>query len=371
MNFETSDELKTVRDSLARVLADHYTPTHRQAMVGDETAYAAQAWKEMAGLGLAGLQVPEAFDGLDFQATDLLPLFHELGQALAPVPFLSTSVLGATALQACSDAEVQRELLPPLAAGALQVTCPHGFVPAASGVRAQAQGSGWRLEGVHKHMPYAASADWLVVSARTGDGAGGDACLFLVARHAPGVRLRPYRLIDGTPAADVHLEGAEATALCTPGSAQAHEAMEAANAAGIAAACAEMVGAMEAALRLTVDYVKTRQQFGRAIGENQALRHRIAEMLVALETARSMSIAAAVAVRDGGFAKAQTRADLHRAKFLVGRNARTVCQSAIQLHGGIGMTEEYTVGHYLRRVHVLDQQFGDGASHLKQLARVE
>ena len=140
-------------------------------------------------------------------------------------------------------------------------------------------------------------------------------------------------------------------------------------AAGIAATCAQMVGAMEAALQLTVEYLKTRRQFGRPIGENQALRHRTAEMLVSLETARSLAIAAAVAAGTGGFGQAHTRADLRRAKFLVGRNGRTLCQTAIQLHGGIGMTEEYAVGHYLRRIHVLDQQFGNGAAHLRQLTQ--
>ena len=367
MNFETSDELNAIRDSLARVLADHYTLKHRQALAGSDTAYAEQAWKEMAGLGLTGLQVPEDFDGLGGQPTDLLPIFHELGRSLAPVPLLSSAVLAVAALRAASEAEMQRELLPALAAGDLQVACPHTL--ASAGVSAQAQDPHWRLDGVQRHLPYAATADWLLVIARTNEAAGAQDALFLVARQAPGVSLRPHRLIDGTPAADVHLEGAPATALCAPGSAKAREAIEAVAAAGIAAACAEMVGAMDAALRLTVDYVKTRQQFGRAIGENQALRHRIAEMLVALEMARSLSIAAAVAARDGGFGKADTRADLHRAKFLVGRNARAVCQAAIQLHGGIGMTEEYAVGHYLRRVHVLDLQFGDGAAHLKQLAK--
>lgn len=366
MNFEMSDDLHAIRDSLARVLADHYTPAHRRALADDATLYAERAWREMVGLGLAGLQVPEAFDGLEVDPTDLLPLFHELGRVLAPVPFLSTCVLAAAALRASDDAEVQRQLLPPLAAGALQVACPHGIASDVAGARAHGQASRWRLQGLHKHLPYAASADWLIVPAQAGGGE--EAALFLVERRAPGVRLRPHRLIDGTPVADVHLESTEAIALCPPGSLSAREARQRVNAAGIAAACAEMVGAMEAALDLTLDYVKTRQQFGRAIGANQAVRHRIADMLVALETARSLSIAAVVAAREGGFAKAATRDDLHRAKFLVGRNARTVCQAAIQLHGGIGMTEEYAVGHYLRRVHVLDMQFGDGASHLKQLA---
>lgn len=367
MNFEPSDELRAVQDSLARLLTDHYTPKHRQALGASATAYAEQVWKEIAGLGLTGLQVPEEFGGFGTRPTDLLPVFHELGRALAPVPFLSSCVLGATALRAASDRDVQRELLPQLAAGTLQVACVHELGAGDAGVGARADAGQWRLDGVQRHLPYAASADWLVVLAREGGTAG---ALFLLAAHAPGVRLRSHRLIDGTPAADVHLEGAVATPLCPPGSADAKAAIEAVAAAGIAAACAEMVGAMEAAFRLTVDYLKTRRQFGRLIGENQALRHQAAEMLVGLEMARSLSIAAAVAAGCGGFADPQARADLHRAKFLVGRNARSLCQAAIQLHGGIGMTEEYAVGHYLRRVHVLDHQFGDSGTHVEQLAKL-
>lgn len=370
MNFETSDELNAVQDSLARLLADHYTPKHREALRANPTAYAEQAWQEIGGLGLAGLQVPEEFGGFGTRPSDLLPVLHELGRALAPVPFLSSCVLGATALRAATDPNVQRELLPALAAGTLQVTCAHTLPGEGSITAAPATGSHWRLGGTSEHLPYAASADWLVVPARAGGSDGAQDALFLVEAKAAGVQLRSHRLIDGTPAADATLEGVMAMPLCPPGTPEAKAAREAVAAAGMAAACAEMVGAMEAALRLTLDYLKTRKQFGRAIGENQALRHRVAEMLVGLETARSLSIAAAVAAGNGGFANTAARADLHRAKFLVGRNARTLCQAAIQLHGGIGMTEEYAVGHYLRRVHVLDQQFGDSGTHLERLAEL-
>lgn len=370
MNFETSDDLLAVQDSLARLLADHYTPQHRQALAADSTTYAEQAWKEMAGLGLTGLQAPEEFGGFGTRPTDLLPVFHELGRALAPVPFLSSCVLSVAALLAARDHEVQRELLPSLAAGTLQVACTHELEGEAVGVHAQSSAGDWRLDGVHRHLPYATSADWLILRAHVGGTGAEHDALFLVAAHAPGVHLRSHRLIDGTPAADVQLEGVVATPLGQPGSAEAQAVIDGVAAAGIAAACAEMVGAMEAAFRLTVDYLKTRQQFGRLIGDNQALRHRAAEMLVSLESARSLSIAAAVAAGCGGFGEPEARADLHRAKFLVGRNARSLCEAAIQLHGGIGMTEEYAVGHYLRRVHVLDHQFGDSGAHVERLAEL-
>ncbi|NYT62890.1 acyl-CoA dehydrogenase family protein [Alcaligenaceae bacterium] len=370
MNFETNEEIDGVRDSLIRVLSDHYTSSHRQALADSGTAYAEQAWKEMTGLGLTGLLVPQDFDGLGRDFTDLLPVFLELGRSLAPVPFMSSCVLGATALRRADNTELQKMLMPSLVAGTLQLSCSHTSASTIPSVSAQWHDGAWRLAGVQQHLPYAATADRLILAARVSGSASEQDGLYILAREAVGVRLRSHRLIDGTPAADVYLDDAEAIALCAPGSVQARTAIEAVAAAGIAAACAEMVGIMEAAFRLTVDYLKTRQQFGRLIGENQALRHRSADMLVALETARSLSIAAALAAGHGGSGTAESRADLHRAKFLVGRNARILCQAAIQLHGGIGMTEEYKVGHYLRRVHVLDHQFGNEAQHLQELAKL-
>lgn len=370
MNFETSNELRAVQDSLTKLLANHYTAVHRQALAEDVGAYARQAWREMIGLGLAGLQIPEEFGGFGTRATDMLPVCHELGRALAPVPFLSSSVLSVAALCAAGERQLQCDLLPGLAEGTLQVACTHDPAAKMAEVCAQVVDGKWRLRGLQRHLPYAASSDWLIVAARLQEGAVEAAALFLLNARSPELQLRSHRLIDGTPASDVRLSEVAATPLGTPCSAEARAVIEAVVAAGIAAACAEMVGAMEAAFRLTVDYLKTRQQFGRLIGDNQALRHRTAEMLVGLEMARSLSIAAAVAAGRSGLDDPEARADLHRAKFLVGRNARNLCHAAIQLHGGIGMTEEYFVGHYLRRVHVLDHQFGDSGMHLEQLAEV-
>ncbi len=369
MNFEISEEISAVRDSLIRVLADHYTPSHRQAFEENKTAYAEHAWEEMAGLGLTALLVPQEYDGLGADFTDLLPILHELGRTLAPVPYVASCVQGVTALGAASDSGLRRKLLPSVADGSLHLSCASTFSISGSDVAAQFSDGRWRLEGLQRQMLYAATADRLVLIAKAGGAAGAQENVFLVDRREQGVHLRAYRLIDGTPAADVRLENVAATPLCAPDKARVHEVIEAIAVAGTAAACAEMVGAMEAALELTVEYLKTRRQFGRLIGENQALRHRVADMLVALEMSRSLSIAAAVAARPGGLDTESGRADLHRAKFLIGRNARSVCEAAIQLHGGIGMTEEYAVGHYLRRVHVLDQQFGAGSEHLKQLTR--
>lgn len=369
MNFELTDEMDALQDSLGRLLSDLHTPQHRQAVAAGATGYSEEIWRQLSKLGVTGLQVPEPYGGFGGDVPDLLPVMQAFGRALISVPFLSSCVLCATALRAAADKSIAREFLPSVAAGEMQLAWAHeeptsrDDALAVSAAATRAQG-GWRLNGTRNRVLYAASADRFVVSASTGEArAGHGSALFLVAKQTPGVQLRSYRLIDGTPAGDLRLQDAAATALCDPDGAEGDAGIDAVVGVGIAAVCAEMVGAMEATFKLSVEYLNTRQQFGRLIGTNQALRHRVAEMLVSLETAKSMAIAAVLAASGGGMRDVSSRVELHRAKFLIGRNARSLCQLAIQLHGGIGMTEEYAVGHYLRRVHVLDHLFGDSSAH--------
>jgi pimeloyl-CoA dehydrogenase len=369
MNFELTDEMVALQDSLGRLLSDLHTPQHRQAVSAGATGYSEEIWRQLSKLGVTGLQVPEQYGGFSGDVSDLLPVMQAFGRALVSVPFLSSCVLCATALRATADESIAREFLPSVAAGEIQLAWAHeeptwqDHTSPACATATRQQG-GWYLNGTKSRILYAASADRFVVSASTDEpSAGQGRALFLVAKQAPGVHLRSYRLIDGTPAGDLRVQDVAATPLCDPGGAKAEAGIDAVVGVGIAAVCAEMVGAMDAAFKLSVEYLNTRQQFGRLIGTNQALRHRVAEMLVSLETARSMAIAAVLAASGGGMRDLSSRVELHRAKFLIGRNARSLCQLAIQLHGGIGMTEEYAVGHYLRRVHVLDHLFGDSSAH--------
>jgi len=211
------------------------------------------------------------------------------------------------------------------------------------------------------------SADKLIVSARVSgdrhdpDGIG----LFLVDPAASGVARRAYPMRDGTHAADIALSGVEAEALGEPGAALA--VIESVTEAAIAATSAEAVGAMETMLNMTVEYLKTRVQFGRPIGDNQALQHRATEMMIAMEQGRSLAMLAAVMVDDEDAAKRAH--DLSTAKVGVGQSARFVSQNAVQLHGGIGMTDEYAVGHYFRRCMVIEHSFGDTGYHLSKLAQ--
>jgi alkylation response protein AidB-like acyl-CoA dehydrogenase len=224
---------------------------------------------------------------------------------------------------------------------------------------AVSDGASWLLAGHKAHVLHGDSAGMLLVSAHLPDGA---AELFLVAPDAPGLVMHRGKLQDGTRTADLLLEAVPAEKLAGNGAV----ALEAAQQAGLAALLSACVGAMDAALGLTVEYLKTRQQFGRAIGSYQALQHRAADMLVAVEEARSMAAMAteAVSLTD----PLRRSADLSRAKVVVARCGRFVGQQAVQLHGGIGMTEEYAAGHYLRFLTVANHMFGDAEWHLAHLA---
>jgi len=365
MNFDLSDEQQQLAHSLARMLDDHCGFEQRRVVAASEAGWSPAVWTRLAELGVTALGIPEDFGGLGGGAVDRLPVMQAAGRALWLEPYLASAVLGGTAVREGASEAQKQKLLPALAGGELRLAWAHDEAAARHQplwveTRARRSGGRWLLDGRKPLVLHAQAAGRFVVSARVA-GAAGDAdglALFLVDVGSPGASLRPYRLVDDTPAGELTLEGAAAEPLGDPADgARALAAIRATLAAGTAAVCADMVGTMETAFGLTTDYVNTRKQFGRLIGEYQALRHRVAEMAVGLELARSMAIAAAVAVDDAG--ASDSASDLPRAKLVIGKHARALCQAAIQSHGGIGMTEEYAVGHCLRRVHVLDQLFGD------------
>ncbi|MBU7572597.1 MAG: acyl-CoA dehydrogenase family protein [Hydrogenophaga sp.] len=376
MNFHISEEHQLLSESLSRLLGDQVGFEQRRAIAASAEGWSAEVWRQLADLGVLALGIPEAYGGLSEAAADRLPVAQTLGRALSLEPYLATAVLGSTAvLQAGSEAQ-KNALLPALASGGLRLAWAHDesgerHNPTWVDTRATHEGASWRLDGHKALVLHANAAGRLVVSARVAGqgGATQGIALFLVDPGAAGVALRHFRLVDDTPAAELTLQGAAAEALGDPAdAARQAAALRAVLDAGTAAACAGMVGAMEAAFELTTGYVNTRKQFGRLIGEYQALRHRVAEMRVGLEVSRTMAMAAALAADGAGSPEATT--ELLRAKLVIGRQARMVGQAAIQSHGGIGMTEEYAVGHCLRRIHVLDQLFGDADAMAARLARL-
>ncbi len=373
MNFELSEDQRQLSESLQRFLGDAYGFEQRRKLAATETGWSRDIWKSLVELGVTALPLPAAHGGFDGSAADLLPVNQAFGRALLLEPFLPSVVLGATAVRHAGTPAQCAQMLPAVASGESVLAWAHDeaggrHAPLWVTTAATRQGDQWLLNGAKHTVLHAAGADRFIVSARTGGTPAQPAgvALFVVDAGAAGLAVRGYRLIDDSPAGDLTFTGTPAQLLGDPANAVgAAKAIAATQAAGIAAVCADMVGCMEASFKLTVDYLNTRKQFNRLIGENQTLRHRASEMLVSLESCRSMALAAAAAIDDP--ASDDAGADLSRAKLLIGRHARAVCQSGVQMHGGIGMTEEYAVGHYLRRVTVSEQLFGDSDSHAQRL----
>jgi pimeloyl-CoA dehydrogenase small subunit len=374
MDFEFTEEQRLLRESLDRLLADSYGFDKRKAYLAEPEGFSTAMWGQYAELGLLGLPFAEEHGGFGGGGIEMMVVMEALGRVIALEPYLATIVLAGTALRLAGSAPQKEAILPQIADGSLQLAFAHGERQARYDLAdvmttAAKTGSGWRLEGSKSVVVHGDSADRLIVSARVaGDrhdpsGVG----LFLVDPKAHGVARRSYKMRDGMSAADVALSGVDVAAADVLGEPeQGLATVERVVEAGIAATSAEAVGAMETMLAMTIEYMKTRVQFGKPIGENQALQHRATEMMMSLEQGRSLAMLAAIMIDDDN---AEQRAhDISTAKVGVGQAARFVSQNAVQLHGGIGMTEEYAVGHYFRRCMVIEHSFGDTAFHLSKLA---
>jgi pimeloyl-CoA dehydrogenase small subunit len=379
MDFDLTDEQRLLSASVDRLLADTYTFEKRKGYLAEPEGWSRALWSQYGELGLLGLPFAEEHGGFGGGGIETMLVMQAFGRVLALEPYLASVVLSGTALRLAGNKAQQSALLPQIAEGKLVVAFAHGERQARYDLsdvltNAKPKGGGWVLDGAKSVVVHGDIADRLIVSARTtgdrDDPAG--IALFLVDTNANGVARRAYRLRDGMGAAEIALAGVEVggdALLCDAGA--AFPVIERVVEAGIAATAAEAVGAMETMQAMTLEYLKTRQQFGRPIGDNQALQHRATEMFVALEQGRSMAILAAMMVDepDSGMVGAAERArNIAMVKVGVGQAARFVSQNAVQLHGGIGMTEEYAVGHYFRRVMVIEHSFGDTAHHLSRLA---
>lgn len=375
MDFDLTEEQRLLRDSIDRLLADRYTFEKRRAYLAEPDGWSHDLWAQYAELGLLGLPFAEEYGGFGGGGIETMLVMEGFGRALALEPYLATVVLAGTAVRLAGDEGQRRAVLSAIAEGRLRLAFAHGEAQArydlsdvATGARPRA--GGWVLDGAKSVVLHGDSADRLVVSARTAgsredrDGIS----LFLVDAGAHGVARRSYRLRDGTPAAEIALSGVEVRADASLGEiGGGFPVIERVVETGIAALAAEAVGAMAAMQAMTLEYLKTRQQFGQPIGRNQALQHRASEMYMALEQGRSLAILAAMALDEED--PAERARSIATAKVGVGQAARFVSQNAVQLHGGIGMTEEYAVGHYFRRCMVIEHTFGDTAHHLSRLAR--
>ena len=369
MNFEHTEDRRMLADTLNRYIAEQYGFETRNRIANSAEGYSPQQWAQFAELGAIGALFSEADGGYGGAGFDIAVVFEALGRGLVVEPLLGSAVLAGSAISHAGNAQ-QRTWLDKLIDGSTIATLAHGEADSLYSLTqvatsARRTDNGWELNGVKAVVPQGEAATLFVVSARTAGGVD-DAqglSLFLVPADASGLAVRGQTAVDGGRVATVTLDHVTVPAdalLGTEGAALA--TLEHAMGRGVLALCAESLGAMDVARQATLEYLQTRKQFGVPIGSFQALQHRMADVLLEIEQARSAVINAAAAV-DGDDRLAREKA-LSAAKFTIGRVGTLVAEEAIQLHGGIGMTWELPLSHYAKRLVMIDHQLGDEDFHL-------
>lgn len=375
MDFELSEEQRLLRDSVERLLSEQYDFEARRKYAQEPDGFSRKLWKQYADLGLLALPFEEKYGGIGGGPVDTMIVMEAFGRALVLEPYLATVVLAGSLLRIGGSEQQRDALLPKIAVGELPMAFAHAerqarYNLADVATSARKDGGNFVLDGAKTLVIHGDAAEKFIVSARLAGGRNDPKGLglFLVDASAKGLARRGYATIDGQRAAELTLSGvrvAADAAIGAPGNTL--PLIERVADMAIAAQCAEAVGAMAAIQDITVDYLKTRKQFGMPIGNFQVLQHRAAEMLIALEQARSMAMLAAMTADDEN--AGERRKAISAAKVQICNSSRVVGQQAIQLHGGIGMTMEYKVGHYFKRVTAIQAQFGDAMHHLNLLAR--
>ncbi|HEV7356406.1 MAG TPA: acyl-CoA dehydrogenase family protein [Steroidobacteraceae bacterium] len=370
MEFNYSEEQLALQDTLQRFISRDYDFDKRRAFSASPYGFSPEAWSQYAELGLLALPFPEDFGGLSGTAVDTMLVMEQFGKGLLLEPYLSTVVTCGGLIRDAGSDSLKKRLLPEIGAGKLKLALA-GYEAAGRydlayvTCTAQESGGSWRLSGRKTVVLDGASADYFLVSARSAgkvyerDGIS----LFLVPKDAKGLTVGAYPTQSGARAADLGLEnvavGTDAL-IGAPG--RALPIIERAVDRAIAALCAEAIGIINALNEATLNYLKTRKQFGVAIGSFQALKHKMADMLIAAEQAQSMAIIAAV------HADSEDAADRRRAisaaKAYIGQAGRLVGQHAVQMHGGMGVVDELIVSHYFKRLTMIDLTFGDADYHL-------
>ena len=374
MDFAFTEEQTLLQDSLMRFVQKEYTFEKRLAIQKSSDGYSRAVWAQLAEMGVLGLPFSEEYGGFGGGAAETLIAMQAMGSGLLVEPYLATVVLGGGLVHALGD-PAQKRMLSRVAEGKLLLAFAHGeprsrYALAQVETRAARDGKGWKLSGRKAVVLHGAQADRLIVSARTGGAANDETgiSLFIVDRGAAGMSVRDCRTIDGLRAAEVELNdvrvGAEALLGAEGG---AFPAIDRVSDSGAAALCAEAVGVMETLNAQTLEYLKTRQQFGQPIGRFQVLQHRAVDMFIHCELSRSIALLAAMksASSDAG----ERRRAVSAAKAFIGRAGRFIGQTAIQLHGGMGVTDEVAASHYAKRLTMIDFWLGDSEHHLARFAR--
>lgn len=367
--YNFTGEQQQFRDSLQRLLREEYPFDRRRGIARSASGWSVDIWRQLAEVGALALSLPEAHGGFGGGAMDTFLVMEECGRTLLLEPYLSTIVLGAGTVARAGNEAQCAAILPAVGRGERQLALAHyepgsRYALDAIACEARRDGAGWVLSGAKSWVLNGATADHLIVSARTAKGPS----LFLVDRTAAGVGVRDYPMYDARRAADLQLDRVHVAPDALLGEeGEAVPCVAAIIDTAIAALCAEAVGAMAILLETTGQYLKTRKQFGTPIGSFQVLQHRMADMLLETEAARSMALLAAS--RMEGAPPGERSRIVSAAKVRVAEAARYVGQQAVQLHGGVGVTDELPVSHYFRRLTLIEMAFGDVDYHLGRFGR--
>jgi pimeloyl-CoA dehydrogenase small subunit len=372
MDFDLNESQSLLQDSIRKTLTAKYGFENRRAYMASETGWSREMWAQYAELGLLGLPFAEEDGGFGGGPEETMLVAEQMGRHITLEPWFSTVVLGGGFLRHGADTALRQEMVEGVAAGETllafaQVERQSRYDLFDVQTTAKKDGSGWVITGRKGMVLHGDTADHFFVTARVSGASRdhGGIGVFVVPATADGVSVRGFRTVDGQRAAEVDFTGARATHVL--GDAEGGlPLVDRVVDEAIAVLAAEAIGAMEVVHNMTLEYLKTRQQFGRAIGSFQALQHKAADMLVALEQSRSMAYFATMAAQ--GSDAAERRRNMHAVKAQVGRSQRFVGQQSIQLHGGIAMTMEYGAGHYFKRLTVNEALFGDTDHHLRALA---
>ncbi len=373
MDFDLSEEQRLLKDSVDGLLGSSYDFDQRKKYAAEKGGWSRSVWNKLAEQGLLGLPFSEDDGGFGAGAVETMIVMEALGRALVLEPYLPTVVIGGGFLRRGGSAAQREAHIPGIIDGSktfafAQLEKNSRYDLADVTTTARKNGDGFVIDGEKFVVLNGASADWLIVTARTAggqrdrDGIGA----FLVPSSAKGISIKGYPTQDGLHAADITFAGVEVGADAAIGDpANALPLIEQVVDDARIAMCAEAVGAMDESLKSTVEYLKTRTQFGVPIGSFQVLQHRASDMFVNLEQARSMAMFATMAA---DFDDASERANaVAAAKVQIGKSSRFVGQQSIQLHGGVGMTMEYKIGHYFKRLSMIENTFGDTDYHLKRV----
>jgi alkylation response protein AidB-like acyl-CoA dehydrogenase len=376
MDFKLSEEQQMLQDTVARLVRDTYGFEQREQFSRTETGFSPAFWQQLGELGLTAVPFAEEFGGFGGNGVDVMLVTQELGRGLCLEPYLHSVIFAGGLLSELGNASQRSELLPPVASGELQLAVavdePTSHYQLHDvRTRAEARDGGWLLNGRKSVVVGGHSAGLILVSART---AGTDRdetgiSLFLLDPSTPGVRRRAYPTQDGRKACELYLDNVVVSGAALLGEVgQALTALRYQQGRAVAAQCAEAVGSMQAVCDLTLDYLKTRQQFGQVIGKFQALQHRMVDMRIELDLATSMVIRSACVANDPD--SEERSRTLAAAKFLIVRAARFIADQGIQLHGGIGLTWEYVLSHHAKHLLMFSHQFGDDDHHINAYSRL-